>query len=335
MANIFTIKIGSPNLANSPLLEGELGFHIDNNTLYIGHSNGNAAPVGGTGAFVPWNNADESKTLFLGSLTLKNPLATEYGGTGVTDLEKLTFSVNQITDLSSQGFLKKESLEEVGFTEENGNWSLDINNLKIGGEDVATQNWVEGKGYLTSVPEVNVDLTNYYTKTDADDAFVNVEGDTMKGTLLFSENPNLYFRNKNNSNSGEIYCGSFGQLGLIAKGNNENRRELRINSHSLNTNNNSALELIINNSSYKVYHTGWPGDLQLYARATSSGSYYRSIQILGPNTNGVSDRNALRYQTYWGSPYTFTIYHSNNIIYSESEPTQDVFNGMIWLKPAT
>ena len=330
MANIFTIKIGSPNLLNSPLLDGELGFHLTNNTLYIGSSNG-TVPVGGAGAFVPFN---EDKTISVKGLTLTDPLQPEYGGTGTTDLSTLTFVASQITDLNEQGFLKNENLKEIGFSENEGIWSLDISSLKMGGADVATQSWVEDQGYLTSVPEVNVDLTNYYTKKDADDTFVDVSGDTMTGTLLLSDSPNLYFRNKNDSNSGEIYCGSFGQLGLIAKGNNENRRELRINSHSLNTNNNSALELIINNSSYKVYHTGWSGDLQLYARATS-GSNYRSIQILNPDTSGVSDRNALQYQTYWGTPYTFTIYHSYNIVYSENEPTQDVFNGMIWLKPTT
>lgn len=330
MANIFTIKVGSPNLLNSPLLDGELGFHLTNNTLYIGSSSG-SVPIGGAGAFVPFN---EDKTISVKGLTLTDPLQPEYGGTGTTDLSTLTFVTSQITDLNEQGFLKNENLEDIGFSENEGIWSLDIGDLKMGGLEVATKSWVEGKGYLTSVPEVDVNLTNYYTKTETDNAFVNVNGDTMTGTLLLSESPNLYFKNKNDSNSGEIYCGSFGQLGLIAKGGNENRRELRINSHSSNTNNNSALELIINNSSYKVYHTGWPGDLQLYARATS-GSNYRSIQILNPDTSGVSDRNALQYQTYWGSPYTFTIYHSYNIIYSENEPTQDVFNGMIWLKPAT
>ena len=330
MANIFTIKIGSPDLLNSPLLDGELGFHLTNNTLYIGSSNG-TVPIGGAGAFVPWENADTDKTLTLGSLNLvSTPLAVESGGTGTTDLSTLTFVASQITDLNSQGFLKRENLEEVGFSESEGVWSLDISGLKMGGVEVATQSWVESKGYLTSAP----DLTNYYTKKEADDTFINVNGDTMTGTLLLSESPNLYFRSKNNSNSGEIYCGSLGELGFIAKGDNENKRELRINSHSSNTNNSSALELIINNSNYKVYHTGWSGDLELYARATSN-SNYRSIKILNTDASGVSDRNALQYQTYWGSPYTFTIYHSFNIVYSENEPTQDVFNGMIWLKPVT
>ena len=334
MANIFTIKVGSPNLLNSPLLDGELGFHLTNNTLYIGSSNG-TVPIGGAGAFVPWENTDTDKTLTLGSLNLvSTPLAIESGGTGTTDLSTLTFVTSQITDLNEQGFLKNENLKEIGFSEDEEIWSLDIGSLKMGGAEVATQSWVEGKGYLTSVPEVSVDLSDYYNIKQADDAFVNVEGDeTMKGTLLLSESPYLYFKNKNNSNSGEIYCGNSGQLGIIAKGNNGDKRELRINSQLSNNENSSALELIINTSFYQVYHTGWSGDLQLYARATS-GSNYRSIQILSPNTSGVSDRNALQYQTYWGSPYTFTIYHSFNIVYSENEPTQDVFNGMIWLKPA-
>lgn len=324
MANIFTIKIGNPSTLS--LYEGELGFHTDTNTLYIG-TNNSVTPIGGEGAFVK-NGAEFVE---IGNLTLTNALPESSGGTGVTKLSDLTFTKDQITDLDLSNYLTEVNWSEVGFEKEGENWSLDINTLKKNGKDVATEDWV--KDLINSEP--SIDLSDYFTKNDAKETFVNVEGDTMTGTLLLSDSPYLYFRNKNNSNSGEIYCGSFGQLGLIAKGNNENRRELRINSHSLNTNNNSALELIINNSSYKVYHTGWPGDLQLYARATSSGSYYRSIQILGPNTNGVSDRNALRYQTYWGSPYTFTIYHSHNVIYSESEPTQDVFNGMIWLKPAT
>lgn len=330
MANIFTIKVGSPNLLNSPLLDGELGFHLTNNTLYIGSSSG-TVPIGGAGAFVSWENTDTDKTLTLGSLNLVSaPLGVESGGTGTTDLSTLTFVTSQITDLDLSKYLTEVDWSEVGFSKNGESWSLNVNSLTINNQNVATETFVNTA--ISKIP--SVDLGNYYDKNTANNTFVDVSGDTMTGTLLLSKSPNLYFRNKDNSNSGEIYCGSFGQLGLIAKGNNENRRELRINSHSSNTNNNSALELIINNSSYKVYHTGWPGNLQLYARATS-GSNYRSIQILSPDTSGVSDRNALQYQTYWGSPYTFTIYHSYNIIYSENEPTQDVFNGMIWLKPTT
>lgn len=329
MANIFTIKVGSPNLLNSPLLEGELGFHVNNNTLYIGHSNG-SVPVGGAGAFVSWGNTDTDKTLNLGSLNLATPLAVESGGTGTTDLSTLTFVKSQITDLDLSNYLTEVDWSEVGFSKDGENWSLNINSLTINNQNVATEAFVNAA--ISKIP--SVDLGNYYDKETANNTFVDVKGDTMTGTLLLSESPNLYFRSKNNSNSGEIYCGSLGQLGFIAKGNNENKRELRINSHSLNTNNSSALELIINNSNYKVYHTGWSGDLQLYARATSN-SNYRSIKILNTDASGVSDRNALQYQTYWGVPYTFTIYHSFNIVYSENEPTQDVFNGMIWLKPVT
>ena len=162
MANIFTIKVGSPNLLNSPLLDGELGFHLTNNTLYIGSSSG-AVPIGGAGAFVPFN---EDKTISVKGLTLTDPLQPEYGGTGTTDLSTLTFVTNQITDLNEQGFLKKENLEDIGFSENEGIWGLDIDSLKMGGAEVATRNWVDGKGYLTSVPEV--DLSNYYTTTQID-----------------------------------------------------------------------------------------------------------------------------------------------------------------------
>lgn len=337
MANIFTIKIGNPVLSNSPLLDGELGFHLTNNTLYIGSLNG-TVPIGGAGAFVPWENADTDKTLTLGSLNLAKPLAIESGGTGVTDL-----------DLSK--YLTEVDWSEVGFTENNGNWSLSISNLTVDGEIAATQNWVKQQGFITSAP--TIDLSNYYNKTEANDTFVNVSGDTMTGKLLLSETPNLYFKNDSNYSAGEIYCGSYNQLGLIAKGSSE-KRELRINSQNSNSDNNSALELIINDSSFfKVYHSGWAGRMSIPRIDLTEGYMYffptgssQEVARLGLYTNskqffiGIKDATTGYHECFQfdkldnsiSSNQYYNFYTTKNIIYSSSQPTGS--NGMIWLKPA-
>lgn len=274
MANIFTIKIGSPdNMSNSPLLEGELGFHIKNNTLYIGNPNGMIS-VGGAGAFVPWNNADENKTLFLSSLTLKNPLAIECGGTGVTKLSDLTFTKDQIIDLDLSNYLTEVNWSEVGFEKNGEDWSLDISSLKIDGKDVATQEWVGDQGYLTSVPEVN--LNNYLPLT----------GGTITNSLtiqnqLFLTNDlthtvnsgavrHLFSSTDNADNLGQIYYyGSssfFGFQVTNARGTNgANARIMYLCSEKDQSSLNNFIR--INNITdgtnhyYDVYHSGWSGTM--------------------------------------------------------------------------
>lgn len=328
MANIFTIKVGSPNLLNSPLLDGELGFHLTNNTLYIGSSSG-AVPIGGAGAFVPFN---EDKTISIKGLTLTDPLQPEYGGTGTTDLSTLTFVTSQITDLDLSKYLTKVNWNEVGFTENDGKWSLNVNNLTINSLPVATEAFVNNA--IDKIP--SVDLQNYYTKTEVNNNFLKLDGTTkMTGNLTFSnsnQNYSIYFKNSTGDPSGYLTSSNY-SISLRTDGNWYTGITLNGNRNSVSINDAIKLNDGKSGNSYSIYHSGWEGNLSLYARSTSS-SNYRSIQILGPDNSGISDRNALRYQTYWGSSSTFTIYHSFNIVYSESQPTQDVFNGMIWLKPA-
>lgn len=59
--------------------------------------------------------------------------------------------------------------------------------LKQAGQLVATQDWVAGRGYLTSLPSHNHD-DRYYTEAEADNRFVNASGDTMSGALTVNSN---------------------------------------------------------------------------------------------------------------------------------------------------
>ena len=357
MANIFTIKIGSPNLLNSPLLDGELGFHLTNNTLYIGSSNG-TVPIGGAGAFVPFN---EDKTISVKGLTLTDPLQPEYGGTGTTDLGTLAFVTSQITDLNEQGFLKNENLKEIGFSENEGIWSLDIGSLTMGGEEVATQSWVEG---LTSVvlknylPLTGGTITNSLTVQNqlflTNDLTHNVNSGAVR---------HLFSSKDNTDNSGQIYYyGSssfFGFQVANARGTNgANARIMYICSEKDQSSLNNFIRInnITNgtNHYYDVYHSGWNGDIPFpngitlgstdntqynTPRIYNGGSYvdlrsYRgdSTSWRGLRINGKSNDNDVFGLEYFINGYSNLVYTTKSIIYSSNEPSGS--NGMIWLKPA-